>query len=318
MSLNFSTKASTLAVLRDNIVSARVLNLIYFTLDDWAKRNSKCLELIEEKLPQGLYIVRSSCLLEDSKNDSRAGQFLSLQNVKFENLSASIDKVIASYETPVPDDQILIQPMLKNVVRSGVAFTHDPVTCSPYFKINWANSHNTNIVTSGLGGRTWFMARNSEVQPPTEINGVVALMHELQNLFNGVPIDVEFAITKNSEGNETLWVLQARQLFLNETPESYQDQTKRIKKIEARVQLGMSKHPFLVGGKTVFGVMPDWNPAEIIGIRPKPLALSLYRELITDNIWAYQRYNYGYRNVRSVPLMQQFFGTPYILSLIHI
>ena len=31
--------------------------------------------------------------------------------------------------------------------------------------------------------------------------------------------------------------------------------------------------------------MPDWNPAEIIGIKPKPLALSLYRELITDHIW---------------------------------
>ena len=30
--------------------------------------------------------------------------------------------------------------------------------------------------------------------------------------------------------------------------------------------------------------MPDWNPAEIIGIKPKPLALSLYQELITNEI----------------------------------
>ena len=58
--------------------------------------------------------------------------------------------------------------------------------------------------------------------------------------------------------------------------------------------------------------MPDWNPAEIIGIRPKPLALSLYRELVTDAIWAYQRHNYGYRNLRSFPLMLHFFGLPYI------
>ena len=57
--------------------------------------------------------------------------------------------------------------------------------------------------------------------------------------------------------------------------------------------------------------MPDWNPAEIIGIRPK-LALSLYRELVTDSIWAYQRHNYGYRNLRSHPLMVNFFGLPYI------
>ena len=64
--------------------------------------------------------------------------------------------------------------------------------------------------------------------------------------------------------------------------------------------------------KTVYGVMPDWNPAEIVGIRPKPFALSLYRELITDSIWAYQRNNYGYRNLRSFPLMPNFFGLPYI------
>jgi phosphohistidine swiveling domain-containing protein len=67
-----------------------------------------------------------------------------------------------------------------------------------------------------------------------------------------------------------------------------------------------------MGKKTVYGVMPDWNPAEIIGIRPKPLAISLYRELITDAIWAYQRHNYGYRNLRSFPLMPHFFGLPYI------
>ena len=73
-----------------------------------------------------------------------------------------------------------------------------------------------------------------------------------------------------------------------------------------------SPHPFLMGSRTVYGVMPDWNPAEIIGVRPKPLALSLYRELVTDAIWAYQRHNYGYRNLRSFPLMLHFFGLPYI------
>jgi hypothetical protein len=74
----------------------------------------------------------------------------------------------------------------------------------------------------------------------------------------------------------------------------------------------MSPHPHLAGRTTCFGVMPDWNPAEIIGIRPRKLALSLYRELIMDHIWADQRYNYGYRDVRSVPLMVTFLGIPYI------
>jgi phosphohistidine swiveling domain-containing protein len=58
--------------------------------------------------------------------------------------------------------------------------------------------------------------------------------------------------------------------------------------------------------------MPDWNPAEIVGVRPRPLSLSLYRELVTDNIWAYQRYKYGYRDVRSFPLVIDFEGLPYV------
>ena len=62
----------------------------------------------------------------------------------------------------------------------------------------------------------------------------------------------------------------------------------------------------------MFGIMPDWNPAEIIGVKPKPLAVSLYKELITDNIWAYQRDNYGYKNLRSFPLLINFYGIPYI------
>lgn len=58
--------------------------------------------------------------------------------------------------------------------------------------------------------------------------------------------------------------------------------------------------------------MPDWNPAEIIGIKPKPLALSLYQELITNDIWSAQRANFGYRDVGGHHLLTTFFGTPYV------
>ena len=58
--------------------------------------------------------------------------------------------------------------------------------------------------------------------------------------------------------------------------------------------------------------MPDWNPAEIIGIKPKPLALSLYQELITNFIWAENRKDMGFRDMTSNHLMTNFFGTPFI------
>ena len=71
-------------------------------------------------------------------------------------------------------------------------------------------------------------------------------------------------------------------------------------------------HSDIKGKKTILGIMPDWNPAEIIGVYPKPLSINLYKELITDNVWAYQRDNYGYRKLRSFPLLIDLEGLPYI------
>ena len=90
------------------------------------------------------------------------------------------------------------------------------------------------------------------------------------------------------------------------------NQAERLRSIEDKLEQGMQSHPFLMGSRTLYGVMRIGIQPKIIGIRPKPLSLSLYRELVTDSIWAYQRHNYGYRNLRSFPLMPHFFGLPYI------
>ena len=81
---------------------------------------------------------------------------------------------------------------------------------------------------------------------------------------------------------------------------------KNLDKLKKKIEKLNKPHPNLLGDKTLFSVMTDWNPAEIIGLRPKRLALSLYKELITDETWAYQRDNYGYRRLRSHPLLVSF------------
>ena len=55
---------------------------------------------------------------------------------------------------------------------------------------------------------------------------------------------------------------------------------KALEDIFSRTSQLIKPYPYLFGKKTIFGIMPDWNPAEIIGIRPKPLALSLYKDLL--------------------------------------
>jgi phosphohistidine swiveling domain-containing protein len=58
--------------------------------------------------------------------------------------------------------------------------------------------------------------------------------------------------------------------------------------------------------------MPDWNPAEIIGISPKPLAYDLYSYLVTDNIWAESRKFLGYKDVGNNSGLVLFAGRPYV------
>jgi len=314
MSLHFSTKAGTLAGLQGVLKTARIAPLRSFSVSDWHANRQACLAGLVAGLGSPLWIVRSSCGREDGSESSNAGAFLSISNVDSDGLEAAVDQVIAAYGEACGTDGVLVQPMLTHVVRSGVAFSHDPNTCAPYRVVNWSAGSNTATVTSGMGGRVWQQAAYlppGAVLPAPTFEPVVALLEELLTLFDGVPLDCEFAVTIEQDA-EVLWLLQARPLILSAAPESEVTQADRLENIRRMVVRGLQPHPFLMGRRTVYGVMPDWNPAEIVGIRPKPLALSLYRELITDSIWAYQRHNYGYRNLRSFPLMPHFFGLPYI------
>jgi len=308
MKLQFSTKAGTLAALTGQLASARIAPLASFDVDTWRSNRADCLAQIRN-LAGGSWIIRSSCRREDGQASSNAGAFLSLLDVAPTGLEAAVEQVIDSYGNAEADDEVLAQPMLRDVVRSGVAFSHDPNTCSPYRTVSWVEGTDTASVTGGQGGRTWQIAAGAEAPPA--IAEVIRLLEELLALFGDRPVDCEFAVTETA-GQQTLWLLQARPLIMRAEPESTSEQSRRLTFIADKVRRGMRPHPFLMGRSTVYGVMPDWNPAEIIGVRPKPLALSAYRDLVTDAIWAYQRHNYGYRNLRSFPLMPHFWGLPYI------
>ena len=314
MNMMFSTKAGTLAALQHVLQTARIAPLVRFTVADWQANAAACLQDAVAVLGLGPWIVRSSCAREDGATESNAGAFLSVPHVQVDGVHTAVEQVIASYGGAEPQDEVLIQPMLQGVLRSGVAFSHDPNTCAPYRVVNWTEGADTAAVTGGAGGRVWQQAADSPLPPPADLAPVVRLLDELLTLFGHVPVDCEFAVTQPQDAGAApvLWLLQARPLVLSGTPETPEQQAQRLHTIAAKLERGMRPHPFLKGRRTVYGVMPDWNPAEIVGIRPKPLALSLYRELVTDATWAYQRHNYGYRNLRSFPLMPHFFGVPYI------
>ena len=200
--------------------------------------------------------------------------------------------------------------MLSGVTLSGVAFSREPGAGAPYFVISFDDSGSTDSVTSGRAAdiKTYYCHRSAEPED-ARLAGVVRLLRELEAVLPATALDVEFART----AQDGLVLLQVRPLAgVNDPPMDDAAHAGTVALIEHKVREGMRPHPHLFGTRTVYGVMPDWNPAEIVGVRPRPLALSVYREIMTDSIWAYQRNNYGYKNLRSFPLLVSFSGLPYI------
>ena len=304
------SKAETLERLAPRLKSARVLEQQRVSVAEWRSDRTSALSRIAAKF-NGRFpvIVRSSSSAEDRVGRSLAGHFLSIGNVATNEVASAIEKVIASFGPDAsPRDQVFVQQMVQPRV-SGVAFTRDPNTGAPYIVVNYEDEGDHAAVTGGHGANLkTFVLWKGGAECPEALRPVVALSSELEELLGSDSLDIEFGIDSRS----TLFLFQVRPLTLHVDPIDAATHKTLLEAIADKIAQANRPHPYLRGRRTLYGIMPDWNPAEMIGVRPRPLALSLYRQLITDSVWAYQRNNYGYRNLRSFPLMLSFCGLPYI------
>lgn len=308
--IKFGTKAETLLRLSEVIQMGKVLPQVAFPAWEWAKDSEQIIKKVFLQPWSSLLVVRSSAINEDTQWESQAGKYDSVLNVAGEKeFRDAVNQVLLSFQDENPDNQVLVQPMLKDVKLCGVAFTMDPNTGGSYYVINYDETGSTCAITSGNGEKSklFYCFKGYEDIKNQEMKAVCGCLWELETLFGQDNLDVEFAIS----GHE-IFILQVRALCQGNCSISRNQQKIELDRIAEKIRRDNQPVPYLHGRRTIFGVMPDWNPAEIIGIRPKPLSLSLYREIITDNIWAYQRNNYGYKNLRSFPLMVDFCGLPYI------
>ena len=138
---------------------------------------------------------------------------------------------------------------------------------------------------------------------------IVKAVKELEGLVNK-NLDIEFALDSDLRVNlfqyrnmpQTLnWNISSDDLISNALLEIKKTLIQKTKR---------DKNTF--GYCNVLAQMPDWNPAELIGRVPRPLSLSLYKELITDYAWIKAREEMGYYNPGFKPLLTSMFGQPFI------
>lgn len=311
----FGTKAETLVRLKTKLRGAAIPELHYFTVEQWCADRKTLLKTIGEKFGKTLLAVRSSAMLEDGAASSHAGEFLSMLKVRNceHELAMAIDRVAVSMSKD-PRDQVLVQAMAEDMMLGGVIMTYDMVHGAPYYCIEYEDeSGQTDQVTSGRGiHKGLYVLRHTElaaIRSP-RIAAFLALAQELETVCNFPALDIEFGMTKDGK----LILFQVRRIALAQNWNLSADiRVKRhICHVADFIQNRSRRKDGVLGERTILAVMPDWNPAEIIGTMPRPLATSLYRELITQEIWSKARAQIGYRQVPVNELMVILSGHPYI------
>jgi hypothetical protein len=202
------------------------------------------------------------------------------------------------------------------VLLSGVTFTRTLTHGAPYYVINYDDSTaSTDSVTSGAGRllRTLFVRRSHRTDVSrldSRIATVLEAIAELEDLVGYTSLDIEFALDRAG----VVHILQLRPITVRHGLSNLADAQVEVALTQGAAWFAASgdRGSRLLGRRTLFGVMSDWNPAEIVGTKPRRLAMSLYRHLITDEVWATQRAEYGYRDVRPCPLIVNFAGHPYV------
>ena len=315
------TKSETLNRLKTILKKSKIGDQYYFTVHDWVKNKNQILKNISDKFKGNFLIVRSSSAKEDSWNHSNAGAFTSVLDVdssNIKNIDKSIQKVLNSYSSKsLHKDQIFVQKQIKDVLLSGVIFTCDLETGLSYYKINFdQNLLSTDSITSGSSetSRSIIIEKKSykiAILKYPFLRKIILATKEIEECLNYEKLDIEFAVDKLKK----VHIFQVRPITIDHSEfDNYTDINLKKKLSEASISYDKyrEKRTNLEGNKIVYGNMPDWNPAEIIGVKPRPLAINLYKELITNSVWAKQRHEYGYKKIVKTPLMIEFCNQPYI------
>jgi len=291
-----TTKAETLKNLSNQLKKSYIEKLFTFNIREWQKSPNKIIKKSQEIFGNQKVVVRSSSLSEDTMDLSGAGIYhseLNVDNNNKEHLKRSIKKVKQSYSKGKlsPLDQIIIQKQSKDIIISGVCLTRDLKNNSPYYIINFDDKSTfTDTVTSGLVGDKIEIIRNIEHKSiPSQWKNLIISIKEIESLLPNLALDVEFAINKKKE----VIIFQVRPLAANSKYPEYDDMKifdshKNIKNIYKN-EIKNSRHK-----EVILSDMGFWNPAELIGDRPTPLAESLFNQILMNNVWNSSLQSLGY------------------------
>jgi hypothetical protein len=137
-------------------------------------------------------------------------------------------------------------------------------------------------VTSGNGGhKSLFVYRyaDSRMVKSSRVALFLRLARELETICECAALNIEFGLNKAGH----LFLFQVRRITLSRNwhPVTERRAKRQLAYVENFVRDCSRRREGVLGNRTILAIMPDWNPAEIIG---PPAGCVLYRELITKAV----------------------------------
>ncbi|CAL9539636.1 L-glutamine kinase [Actinosynnema sp. ALI-1.44] len=302
-------KAEMLGLLSSSAAGYHVPRFTTLNADAWQEDAPGQLARVRRDLPGCVHVaVRSSAVDEDTTDDSAAGKYTTVLDVPLEDddaVSSAVDRVVDDMfcKSPVRGGHVVIvQEMVGEPRVAGVATTVDAATGAPYFIVSYEATEQTDSVTAGytvprfLAIPDWAWRCTA----PDGLSPALAAVREVRDRVGHPAVEVEFAIDRGGR----VHVLQVRPIVRNPVePHGHGGIVRR--KVTALRRL--RQHAALL-----LSDMADWNPAEMLGEAPRPLAYSLYREFITRETWRRARGALGYHEPLGRELMFRVGGRPYV------
>lgn len=293
-------KATPLLKLSGRLRTAKVPPCVLLNLRHWHTDPDKAISEVLHTIKGDSLAVRSARNGEDS-HLGNAGRYLSLLDVAAdpEALSHAVRRIFESYGPLRDNDHVLVQPQIKGITHAIVASTRGAFA-SAYDSVSYAEGNAPDAITRGdCPADTWYLDPAVEVENlPRPVIRALRLLDELRSKIDSTPFEVELLDT-----DETLWLLQVRRLpgslSTAETEKTIQCATTQL-------------NQYREDGANLLGLMPDWNPAELLGAHPRPFALSLFQSVIGDASWWRARAELGYSRPYADQLIRPVAGRPYV------
>ncbi len=318
--MKFLSKAKNLAYLKRLELKNSIIQKFYkFSIKEILTDKKRIIDFVYHNLKKKISI-RSSFFLEDNASSSMAGEFDGFYNIKNtkKKILQGINYLAKQYKKKSKNkkifwnSEIIFQNHLENSLLSGVVTNKCIKDGTDYYVINYDDTSNlTNTVTSGgkSGGRVINILKQNYLGLRSEkFRSIVLAVKEIELKIGSRPLDIEFAIDKEKKVN----IFQIRPIS---TSKNWKSINSNIFLNNLRVNQKKLNQVYrdnkYFGDHMVFGLMPDWNPVEMIGYQPTELSYSLYEKLITHNSWSIARAQLGYKKVNR-PLMYRFTGKPFI------